>query len=179
MILGHDDAARTAIVELAWMSRRAGEFDAESRGAHDEALAIALAHGVEVLGRSGEPLSWQDGAPAPSPLPSLFEAAAAIQRFARRYAHGRMTYATSMCNRATQALVEAGAELDASDGTIWALDGNGPGHDALDALRCFEAIEGLVAAGREASIPDAYRHVTRRVPGEGRPESEGGPSCTR
>lgn len=51
---------------------------------------------------------------------------------ARRYADGRMTYATSMFNNHTRRLLELGVELNPTgDDTIWARDGMGRAYDGL------------------------------------------------
>lgn len=51
---------------------------------------------------------------------------------ARRYADGRMTYASSMFNEITRKLLVSGVKLNPTgDRTIWAGDGSGRRYDKL------------------------------------------------
>lgn len=50
---------------------------------------------------------------------------------ARRYADGRMTYATGLFNDHTRLLLSLGVELNNCDGTLFAQDGMGRKYDGL------------------------------------------------
>ena len=55
-----------------------------------------------------------------------------LHPMARRYANGRMTYATSMFNEHVRTLLSLGIKLNpTADGIIWATDGNGRRFDGL------------------------------------------------
>lgn len=67
---------------------------------------------------------------------------------ARRYVHGRSTYATSLFNEHTRDLLGMGIKLNATgDHTLWACDGMGRAYDGLTEE---EATPGTPAAeGRD------------------------------
>jgi hypothetical protein len=54
----------------------------------------------------------------------LVQAAEAMQPWSKRYTHQRMTYAVSMHNDATHALLALGVPLKATDGSVYAKDGS-------------------------------------------------------
>lgn len=123
-----------ALTDIWWMARRYGErLDASDARTLDEAFATALAHGVTLRQGNQAEAMWAAGeVPAPAGV-TLAQAAATIAFYARRYAHNRGTYATSMYNAAARTLstqVDLGANI-AVDGTIYAADGMGSGFDGL------------------------------------------------
>jgi hypothetical protein len=73
--------------------------------------------------------------PAPDPTAEnemLRQVAMDLHWMARRYADGRQTYATSLFNDHTRALLKAGVKLNPTgDGTLWARDGAGRSCDHL------------------------------------------------
>lgn len=54
---------------------------------------------------------------------ALLQCAVDFQWQAKRYAHGRSTYAVGMTNDATALLLALGVHLSPTDGTVWAKDG--------------------------------------------------------
>lgn len=67
-----------------------------------------------------------------------------ISWMARRYADGRRTYAVSMYNDAVKQALSLGIELNNSDGTIWAGDGDfgmPPEEEAITYFREQSTIE--------------------------------------
>lgn len=54
---------------------------------------------------------------------ALLQVALDFQWQAKRYAHGRSTYAVGMTNDATALLLALGVQVHPTDGTVWAKDG--------------------------------------------------------
>jgi hypothetical protein len=62
----------------------------------------------------------------------LKDIAVHLHWMARRYADGRQSYATSLHNENTRALLKMGVQLNATgDGTLWARDSGGRAYDDL------------------------------------------------
>lgn len=103
-----------------------------------------------------------DDIPTTPPGARLTDALRAIARdlhwMARRYADGRRSYATSLLNEHTRALLAQGVDLNpTADGTIWARDADGRGCDHLT--------DEEAAAGRPPDWwhrgPDAREEIDR------------------
>ena len=68
----------------------------------------------------------------PHQVDRLVDIAQTFHWMARRYADGRMSYATSLFNECVRSLLAMGIELNPTqDGTIWARDSMGRAYDKL------------------------------------------------
>lgn len=69
----------------------------------------------------GKSVKGSDAAPV---VAALLQCALDFQWPAKRYAHGRSTYAVGMVNDATKLLQVLGVKVSPTDGTVWARDGS-------------------------------------------------------
>lgn len=122
---------------------------------------------------------------------ALLKCAQDYQWQAKRYSHGRSTYAVGMTNDATRLLLALGVPLKPTDGSVWSRDGgfgwptyaqDGPLHQPLpdDATGAWvnltldtpdvrglqvrnELLEAAFAAWRQADAEHASEHTRRTL----------------